>query len=162
MPTGFLKPGEEEIKKKDCSNSGGGNKVDDPRITLYAVVIGGLIAGVSNLLLQSLSFHYQNKRSLDAERISAYNSLLGHISNYESDPNGGEKFIPDMGYKLSQAFSFGSPEIKALVVPEIVTVIKKNEDFDKSIAVIKETIVREIMDEKSKWQSIKMFLIFWK
>ena len=132
--------------------------MDDPRITIYAVIIGGLIAGLSNLLLQLLSFHYQNKRSSYAERISAYNSLLGHISNFESDPDGGKKFIPDMGYRLSQAFSRGSPEIKALIRPEIVKVIEINEDFDKSIAIIKKRIVEEIMEEKSEWQKIKNFL----
>jgi hypothetical protein len=126
-----------------------------PWITLFAVVIGGLIAGGSNLLLQWLSFRSQDKRNLYNERISAYNSLLGHISNYESVS--GKDFIADMGLYLSRAFAYGTPEIKALIKPVLMSAqIKPNSEFNCSMHEISKAIIEEIVKEKKRrWQ-------FWK
>lgn len=121
-------------------------RLDDQ--TLSAVIIGGLIAGVSNLALQWFVFRSQNKISLTNESLSAYNALLGHISNYESDPNGGEKFISDMGLYLSRAFTFGTPEIKLLIKPVLEKQkIKKDQDF----SMIKKAVIEEILKEKKRW-----------
>jgi len=135
--------------RKKAGSRFGAMRLDDQ--TLSAVIIGGLIAGVSNLALQWFVFRSQNKISLTNESLSAYNALLGHISNYESDPNGGEKFISDMGLYLSRAFTFGTPEIKLLIKPVLEKQkIEKYQDF----SMIKKSRHRRNLEGKEKMVAI--------
>jgi hypothetical protein len=120
---------------------------------ILSVFIGGLIALIANYLLQMRSFSIQNETSQKNQRIAAYGDLIGHISNYESALGSqGTRFIEDMGLYLARAVVYGSPEISALIIPEIKKLgIENNREFLTSIEKIKAAIIKEItMDENQE------------
>jgi hypothetical protein len=119
-------------------------QTQDPFVTfgsqVLSVIVGGLIALIANYFLQMHSFNVQNETNRMNLRIAAYIALLGHISNYKSNLD--MSFIADMGFYLTKAAAYGSPEIKALIKPEIrKSQISKSHEFDSSIDRIKNAII---------------------
>jgi len=120
---------------------------------VLSVVIGGIIALIANYFLQKHNFDLQNRTNMMNQRISAYNSLLGHIANYGSSIN-----AADMGLYLIRAASYGSPEIKDLIKPIVENVhVDAEGKFEASL--ITKVIIEEIMKKNSH---PKHWWLFWR
>ena len=128
-------------------------------LPLMVAIFAGIITLATNYYLQKHSFNEQNKTNLMNQRIAAYSDLLGHISNFESaNELDMIKYIANMGLYLTRAAVYGSPEIKALIVPEIrKPKIRVNEEFNNSIESIKMVIIKEIAEEKTKAKTLWQF-----
>ena len=115
---------------------------------ILAFIVGGLIAAMGNYLLQKWSFNAQNEANKRDSRISAYNTLLGHIINYEADRT--KDYIPDMGLWLTNVFtSTRNQKIKAKIEPLLIKKLERSPELETKLIEIKEAIVEEIKKEKS-------------
>ena len=141
---------------KAGGNSGGRDNVDQSSLKDWLPLIVAIIAAIctvaGNYYLQERSFNAQNRTNQINLRISAYSNLLGHISNYESlsdEPD--REFISNMGLFLTRAAVYGSPKVKALIIPEIgKPKIEKNLEFNDSLNKIKDAMIEEVLGELAR------------
>ena len=132
------------------------------------ILLGGVLVAMGNYLLQKWSFNAQNEANQRNSRISAYNTLLGHIMNYEADKgrimnceaDKGDRYIFDMGLWLTQVFSFScNQEIRDQIEPLLKKKLERSPELDTKLIGIKKAIVEEIKKEKAK---SKHWYQFWK
>lgn len=152
--TALLSPVKRRSRKRLVGNSGRRDNMDQSSLKDWLPLIVAMIAAIctiaGNYYLQERSFNAQNRTNQINLRISAYSGLLGHISNYESLSNESDReFISDMGLYLTRAAVYGSPKVKALIIPEIEEPkIKKTSEFNTALSRIKDAMIEEIKIQK--------------
>jgi hypothetical protein len=111
---------------------------------ISAVVIGGIIGGVITLIAQNRSFRIQDRTNLMNLRTAAYLDLLAIIfTDEKTDKLDTGKFHS----ALARAATYGSPEIKQLLYPIMITDFRSAETYRNSFSGVKDTILREVKND---------------